>query len=33
MAKVYDVKDGSFPQYLLDPFGRRISLGELERRL
>jgi hypothetical protein len=33
MAKVYYVKDGSYPQNLLDPFGRRISLAELERRL
>jgi hypothetical protein len=33
MAKVYYVKDGSYPQNLVDPFGRRISLAELERRL
>ena len=33
MAKVYYVKDGSSPQNLVDPFGRRISLAELERRL
>jgi hypothetical protein len=33
MAKVYYVKDGSFPQNLVDPFGRDISLAELERRL
>jgi hypothetical protein len=33
MAKVYYVKDGSFPQNLLDPFGRRIALAALERRL
>jgi hypothetical protein len=33
MAKVYDVKDGSYPQHLVDPFGRRIALAELERRL
>ncbi len=33
MAKVYYVKDGSFPQNLVDPLGRRIALAELERRL
>ena len=33
MAKIYYVKDGSFPQNLVDPFGRRIALAELERRL
>ena len=33
MAKVYSVKDGSYPQNLVDPFGRRIALAELERRL
>jgi hypothetical protein len=33
MAKVYVVKDGSSPQNLVDPFGRRIALAELERRL
>ena len=33
MAKVYDVKDGSSPHNLVDPFGRDIALGELERRL
>jgi hypothetical protein len=33
MAKVYAVKDGSYPQNLVDPFGRRITLAELERRL
>jgi hypothetical protein len=33
MAKVYYVKDGSYPQNLLDPFGRRIALAELEHRL
>jgi hypothetical protein len=33
MAKVYYVKDGSSPQNLVDPFGRRIALAELERRL
>jgi hypothetical protein len=33
MAKVYSVKDGSSPQNLVDPFGRRIALAELERRL
>jgi hypothetical protein len=33
MAKVYAVKDGSFPQNLVDPFGRGITLAELERRL
>jgi hypothetical protein len=33
MAKVYAVKDGSYPQNLVDPFGRRIALAELERRL
>jgi hypothetical protein len=33
MAKVYYVKDGSYPQNLVDPFGRRIALAELERRL
>jgi cellulose biosynthesis protein BcsQ len=33
MAKVYYVKDGSSPQHLVDPFGRRIALAELEGRL
>jgi hypothetical protein len=33
MAKVYYVKDGSSPQNCVDPFGRRISLHELERRI
>jgi hypothetical protein len=33
MAKVYYVKDGSYPQNMVDPFGRRIALAELERRL
>jgi hypothetical protein len=33
MAKVYYVKDGSFPQNLVDPLGRWIALAELERRL
>ena len=33
MAKVYYVKDGSYPQNMVDPFGRRIALTELERRL
>ena len=33
MAKIYAVKDGSYPQNLVDPFGREIALAELERRL
>jgi hypothetical protein len=33
MAKVYSVKDGSYPHNLVDPFGRDIALAELERRL
>jgi hypothetical protein len=33
MAKVYYVKNGSYPQNLVDPLGRRIALAELERRL
>ena len=33
MAKVYAVKDGSYPQNLVDPLGREIALAELERRL
>ena len=33
MAKVYYVKDGSYPQNMVDPFGRQIALAELERRL
>ena len=33
MAKVYYVKDGSYPHNLVDPLGRRIALAELERRL
>jgi hypothetical protein len=33
MAKVYYVKDGSSPQNLVDPLGRRIALAEVERRL
>jgi hypothetical protein len=33
MAKVYYVKDGSYPQNFVDPLGRRISLDELERRI
>ena len=32
MAKVYYVKDGSYPQNLID-FGRRVSLNALERRI
>jgi hypothetical protein len=32
MAKVYYVKDGSYPQNFLD-LGRRLALDELERRL
>jgi hypothetical protein len=30
---VYYVKDGSYPQNMVDPLGRRIALAELERRL
>jgi hypothetical protein len=33
MGKVYYVKDGSYPQNMVDPLGRRIALAELERRL
>jgi hypothetical protein len=33
MAKVYYFKDGSYPQNMVDPFGRQIALAELERRL
>jgi hypothetical protein len=33
MAKVYSVKDGSYPQNMVDPLGRDIALAELERRL
>jgi hypothetical protein len=33
MAKVYAVKDGSYPHNMVDPFGRWIALAELERRL
>jgi hypothetical protein len=33
MAKVYAVKDGSYPQNMVDPLGRNIALAELERRL
>ena len=33
MAKVYAVKDGSYPQNLVDPLGRDSALAELERRL
>ena len=33
MAKVYSVKDGSYPQNKVDPLGREIALAELERRL
>jgi hypothetical protein len=33
MAKLYYVKDGTYPQNLVDPFGRRIALAELERRI
>jgi hypothetical protein len=33
MAKIYYVKDGSSPHNMLDPFGRRLALAELERRL
>jgi hypothetical protein len=33
MAKIYAVKDGSYPQNLVDPLGREIALAELERRL
>ncbi|HEX2276211.1 MAG TPA: hypothetical protein VHN13_03680 [Candidatus Tectomicrobia bacterium] len=32
MAKVYYVKDGSYPQNFVD-LGRRVPLDELERRL
>jgi hypothetical protein len=32
MAKIYFVKDGSYPQNLID-FGRRVSLDALERCL
>jgi hypothetical protein len=32
MAKVYYVKDGSYPRNFLD-FGRRVSVEVLERRL
>jgi hypothetical protein len=32
MARIYYVKDGSYPQSFVD-FGRRISLDELERRI
>jgi hypothetical protein len=33
MAKVYYLKDGSYPQNMVDPFGRRLALDELERRI
>ena len=33
MAKVYAVKDGSYPHNMVDPLGRDIALAELERRL
>jgi hypothetical protein len=33
MAKIYYVKDGSYPQNMVDPFGRWIALTELERRI
>jgi hypothetical protein len=33
MAKVYAVKDGSYPQNMVDPLGRDIALAALERRL
>ena len=33
MAKVYYVKDGSYPQNMVDPLGRPIALAALERRL
>jgi hypothetical protein len=33
MAKVYYLKDGSYPQNMVDPFGRRLTLAELERRI
>jgi hypothetical protein len=33
MAKVYAVKDGSYPQNMVDPLGRDVALAELERRL
>ena len=33
MAKVYAVKDGSYPQNMVDPLGRDIALAELEHRL
>jgi hypothetical protein len=33
MAKIYYVKDGSYPQNMVDPLGRGIALAELERRL
>ncbi len=32
MAKVYYLKDGSYPQNLID-LGRRVPLDELERRI
>jgi hypothetical protein len=33
MAKVYYLKDGSYPHNMVDPFGRRLTLAELERRI
>jgi hypothetical protein len=33
MATIYYVKDGSYPQNMVDPLGRRIALHDLERRL
>jgi hypothetical protein len=33
MAKVYYLKDGSYPQNMVDPFGRRLALAELEGRI
>jgi hypothetical protein len=33
MAKVYAVKDGSYPHNMVDPLGRDIALAELERQL
>ena len=29
MARLYYIKDGTYPQNLVDPFGRRIALAEL----
>ena len=33
MAKVYYVKNGSYPQNFVDPLGRRMALDALERRI